>query len=66
MRTTVTIEDALMEEALRLVPKTTKKKSPHSYILNEGLKALISQHATLRLANMSGTMPDFEIPLRNR
>lgn len=66
MRTTITIDDKLLEEALRLVPADIKRFSAHSYVVNAGLKALISQEAVQRLSNLAGSMPDFVIADRNR
>ena len=66
MRTTVTIDDGLMEKALRFVPPTIKRRSPQTYVINEGLKAFISQEAATRLAEMGGNMPDLDAAPRNR
>jgi len=61
MRTTVTVEDTLFEEAKRI----TNTNRP-SELFNLSLQALIKQEKAKRLAALGGSMPDFKTPLRNR
>jgi len=61
MRTTITIEDELYEEAQRMV--NTRKPSQ---LINMGLQALIKQEKAKRLTALGGSMPEFKTPLRNR
>ena len=61
MRTTVTIEDALFEEAKRV----TKAIKP-SEVFHLSLQALIKQEKAKRLAALGGSLPDFQTPVRNR
>jgi Arc/MetJ family transcription regulator len=60
MRTTVNLNDELLEDAKWLtgIEGTTK-------LVNAALKALVEREAARRLARMGGTMPDLEdIPRR--
>jgi len=60
MRTTVAIDDALLEEAREL---TGIKEI--STLVREGLTVLIQREAARRLALLGGTMPDAQrIPRR--
>lgn len=60
MRTTVAIDDALLEEAREL---TGIKEV--SALVREGLTVLIQREAARRLALLGGTMPDAQhIPRR--
>ena len=61
MRTTITADDALFEEAQR----TTQASRP-SELFSMGLQALIKQEKARRLAALGGFMPEFKTPLRNR
>ena len=61
MRTTITIEDALYEEALRVA-----NPSRPSELFSKSLQALIKQEKAKRLAALGGSMPGFKTPLRNR
>jgi Arc/MetJ family transcription regulator len=62
MRTTIALDDALLEEARELADiKET------SALVREGLTALIQREAARRLALLGGTMPDAQhIPRRRR
>jgi Arc/MetJ family transcription regulator len=61
MRTTVTVDDALMSEAQRLAPAAKT-----SELFSIGLKAFIRQEKAKRLAALGGAIPDFVTPPRNR
>lgn len=61
MRTTVTLDDELIEKAQRYTG--IKEKSA---LLNEALTFLIAREAGRRLAAMGGTEPDFIAPPRRR
>ena len=62
MRTTVTIDDELIEEAMALAEPGTQR----SELLREGIKAFIRQQAARRLAALGGTAPDMEVAPRRR
>ena len=60
MRTTLILDDELIEEARRLAGIEEKTSLVH-----EGLRALIARESAKRLAALGGTMPDLErIPRR--
>jgi Arc/MetJ family transcription regulator len=60
MRTTITIDDELLQTAQRL---TGIKERTH--ILHEALKALIQRESARRLAKLGGSEPDVKsIPRR--
>jgi Arc/MetJ family transcription regulator len=60
MRTTLIIDDALLEEARRLTGIAEK-----TALVRAGLEALIEREAAQRLAALGGTMPHLEpIPRR--
>ncbi len=60
MRTTVAIDDALLEEARELIGI---KEMPA--LVREGLTALVQREAARRLALLGGTVPDAQhIPRR--
>jgi Arc/MetJ family transcription regulator len=60
MRTTVTLDDKLLEDARWLTGIEGT-----SELVNAGLKALVEREAARRLARMGGTMPDLQpIPRR--
>jgi len=61
MRTTVSIDDALLAKASKLtgpIDRTT--------LMNEGLKALIERESAKRLARLGGTQPSIEAAPRRR
>lgn len=62
MRTTVTIEDELLEEAMALAEPGMQK----SELFREGIKAFIRQQAARRLAALGGTAPNMELAPRRR
>jgi Arc/MetJ family transcription regulator len=60
MRTTLTIDSALYEEASKLTGISEKAK-----LVREALAALIARESGKRLAKLGGTAPEFEdIPRR--
>ena len=61
MRTTLNIDDHLMEEAGRLTG--IKEKTA---LIRAGLEALIAREFGRRLAALGGTQPDFEAAPRQR
>ena len=62
MRTTVTIDDALYEEALYLADTNMDK----SDIFREAIKTFIRVQAAKRLAALGGTMPSIQDVPRRR
>lgn len=61
MRTTLILDDALLERARRLTGIEEKTALVHA-----GLEALIARHAARRLAALGGTMPDLAPAPRRR
>lgn len=62
MRTTVTIDDALYEQALAVADQSMDK----SDLFREAIRTYIRVQTAKRLAALGGTMPDMqEIPRRN-
>ena len=61
MRTTVTLDDALMARAQEL--DGTKQPSA---LLQRALQALIERESARRLAALGGSEPDLEVPPRRR
>lgn len=61
MRTTLAIDDGLLEEARRLSGLREK-----SALVREGLKALIERESARRLARLGGSEPALEAPPRRR
>ena len=62
MRTTLNIEDALLEKAARLTGLTEK-----TALVKLGLQALIARESAKRLAGLGGSEPDLEaIPRRRK
>lgn len=61
MRTTVTIDDTLYQQALALADANMEK----SDLFKEAIKTFIRVQAAKRLAALAGTMPDMlDIPRR--
>lgn len=60
-RTTVNLDEALIEEAGRLTGMKER-----SILIREGLKALIARESARRLAQLGGTEPDLQVPERRR
>jgi Arc/MetJ family transcription regulator len=61
MRTTVALDDELVESASSFTGITEK-----SALLREALQALVQREAARRLAALGGTMPGFKVPPRRR
>jgi len=61
MRTTVDLEEDLVEDAKRLSGIQEK-----TALLHEALRALISRESARRLAALGGSMPDAEAAPRRR
>jgi len=60
MRTTLNLDDGLIDEASRLTGVTEK-----SVLVREGLKALVERESARRLARLGGTEPGLsEVPRR--
>jgi Arc/MetJ family transcription regulator len=61
MRTTLNIDDALLEDAQRLTGISEK-----TALVREGLRALIERESARRLAKLGGTEPQLKpIPRRH-
>ena len=61
MRTTINVDEELIEEARRLTGIEGQ-----SALFKEGLTALVQREAARRLVKLGGTMPDLEVPPRRR
>ena len=61
MRTTMILNEALIEEARRLTGMTEK-----TAIVHAGLEALIARESARRLAELGGTMPEATAGRRRR
>ena len=61
MRTTVNLDDALLDQAQRLTGV-----SERSTLLREGLKALIERESARRLAQLGGSEPKLKAVPRRR
>ena len=61
MRTTITIDDDLLEQAAKL----TRIKERRA-LIQEALRALVARESARRLARLGGTQPDLEAPPRRR
>ena len=60
MRTTLNIDDELLEEAKRITGITERAS-----LVREGLRALIGRESARRLARLGGSEPQFEpVPRR--
>lgn len=59
MRTTVTLDDKLLEAASKCTGITSK-----SDLINRALKMLVDQHVMERFLTLEGTMPDLVYPDR--
>jgi len=62
MRTTVEIDDALLEEAQKVAPRSLTKRE----LVNEALRAFIERQAALDLATAGGKVPDAWAASRRR
>ena len=61
MRTTINLDDRLVEEARRLTGMTEKRALVHA-----GLRALIERESAKRLARLGGSEPDLRRVPRRR
>ena len=61
MRTTLNLDDELLEEARRLTGMTER-----TALLHEGLRALIQRESARRLARLGGSEPTLRVPPRRR
>ena len=61
MRTTIALDDDLIEQAQALTGLREK-----SGLVREALKALIERESARRLARLGGTEPDLTVPPRRR
>ncbi len=61
MRTTLNLDDALIDRACRLTGVKEK-----SILVREGLNALIERESARRLAQLGGSEPDVEIVSRRQ
>jgi len=61
MRTTINLDDELLEEARRLTGMTEK-----TALVHEGLRALIQRESAKRLARLGGTEPQLKPVPRRR
>ncbi|MFI0400614.1 MAG: type II toxin-antitoxin system VapB family antitoxin [Thiolinea sp.] len=61
MRTTLTLDDELLREAIELTGIAEK-----SALLRESLKALIARESSRRLALLGGTEQQLTVPSRRR
>lgn len=61
MRTTINIDDELLEEARRMTGMTEK-----TVLVREGLRALVERESACRLAQLGGSEPDLEAVPRRR
>jgi len=61
MRTTLNLDDALLEEARRLTGMRER-----TALIHEGLRALIERESARRLARLGGSEPDLQPTSRRR
>ena len=61
MRTTINLDDTLLEEAQRVTG--TRERTA---LIHEGLRALIARESARRLARLSGSDPRAKAPKRRR
>ena len=61
MRTTINIDDHLLEEAQRLTGMKGR-----TALVREGLRALIERESARRLALLGGSEPELGLPARRR
>lgn len=62
MRTTLTIDDQLYEQAVSLAPPGLEKAE----LIRECVKAFIQRQTARSLADLGGSMPDIEAPPRRQ
>ncbi len=61
MRTTITLDDDLLEKASRLTGITDRTP-----LIRESLKAIIARESAHRLALLGGSMPELQLAPRRR
>lgn len=61
MRTTVNIDEKLLQEAQKMTGM-----SERSALINEGMRALLARESARRLAQLGGTDPDAKAGPRRR
>ena len=61
MRTTITLDDDLLEKAARLTGITDRTP-----LIRESLKAIIARESARRLALLGGSMPELQLTPRRR
>ena len=61
MRTTLNLDEELLDEARRLTGLAEK-----TALVREALRALIERESAQRLARLGGTEPDLEAPIRRQ
>jgi Arc/MetJ family transcription regulator len=61
MRTTINLDDALIQEAQRMTG--TRERTE---LIHEGLRALIARESARRLARLGGSDPRAKAPKRRR
>jgi len=61
VRTTVNLDDELIDEAQRL-----SGLSGRTAVIHEGLRALIQRESARRLAKLGGSEPSLRVPPRRR
>jgi Arc/MetJ family transcription regulator len=61
MRTTINLDEALVDEALQMTGMTER-----TALIHEGLRALIQREAARRLARLGGSDPNAKAPARRR
>ncbi len=61
MRTTINLDEALLEEARRVTGVTER-----SALIREGLKALIERESARRLSRLGGSEPQIKLIPRRR
>ena len=61
MRTTINVDDKLVERARELTGIEGQ-----SDLFKEGLQALVQRESARRLAKLGGTMPNLKVPPRRR
>lgn len=61
MRTTVDLDEELVERAREYAPGLTK-----TALIEAGLRALVKLEAARRLAEMGGTQPEIHLPPRRK
>ena len=61
MRTTINLDDQLIEEAQRLTG--TRERTA---LIHDGLRALIARESARRLAKLGGSDPTAKLPRRRR